>query len=305
MKTLNPEERVHFLYMADDAGGAGGENPEIEFEDEDDIVISDEPLEDDTPQDPAPEVSKEDLLAKIESMQQQMQDAQRRGDEVSALREGIAELGKSMQTAPTQAELNQQQQPRQPQESEDEYRKKFNENFYDDPYSYMQDFTMKKLGPEFNRILSTQEKMFKREIQRDPQRKETYSKYQDEIEQEYQQIPQYQRMTDPDAYAKAHDRVVARHIDEIVQQRVQEAMQNAGAQNTQNTQNTQGREGAKEPIHAEAASNPRPQAEPKKRQKRLTNREARWADNRGLPYAKALEILERHPERRAKINGGS
>jgi len=304
---LNPEERVSFLMVPDEGGGSESppeENPEIAFEDDtdDEIIISDEPLEDDTSSDPAPDVTKEDLLSRIESMQEQMQNAQQRGDEVSALREGIGELAKSMKSAPSERDL-QGQQSQQPQESEDEYRKKFNENFYDDPYSYMQDFTMKKLGPEFNRILSTQEKMFRKEIQRDPSRKDTYSKYKDEIEEEYQQIPQYQRMTDPDAMAKAHDRVVSRHIDDIVQQKVQEALQEQQGSGQQNQRRQGANRQSSQPLYAESSNTPKPTGGQKRQPKRLSTREARWADNKGLPYDKALEILSRKPNLKEKING--
>ena len=147
-----------------------------------------------------------------------------------------------------------------------------------------------------------QEELFKREIKFDPERKETFEKYRDEIEKEYKAMPNYERFNDPEAFTKAHDRVVARHLNEIIDARVRDALE-AGEQQRQSAQApaNRGTGGFNETGSSYGASASAQASGPKK--VRLSTAEARWAETKGLTTRKAYEVLQRRPELRRVING--
>jgi hypothetical protein len=226
----------------------------------------------------------------MENLQEQIEKEKAKGNEVAALQEGLENLGKVLTQQPQQV---QQSLQRQPGESEEEFHKRFNDAFYDDPFKMMNEYSMRKIAPELQRLAQTVEAQAKRTIRTDSQRKETYEKYKDEIDVEYSQTPQYERFTDPDAYQKAHDRVVARHINEIIDERVKARLESGGEKPKPK----------QAPSYSEAGYTPVPKTASKPRQVRLTTGEQRWAVNSGLTLKKAAEILQRNPDLRKRIGG--
>lgn len=287
------------FYSPEDEGGTGGDGGETEFSqmessDDFEIVVSDEEL----PDAGEPDISKGELLAKIQEQQAAIEAAQARGDEVAALQAGLRDLGTTLRD---QGSAEQAPVAGVPFD-EEAYKEKFNQEFYNDPYKFMQDFAQKKIGPEFQRMAQRQEELFKREIKFDPERKETFEKYKDEIEKEYKSIPNYERFNDSEAFTKAHDRVVSRHLNEIIEARVQEALE-ANAQVKQSQVQSRQERGFNESGSSYGASaQGQGQAQgPKK--VRLSTAEARWAETKGLTTRKAYEVLQRRPELRRAING--
>ena len=294
-------ERLEFLAPDDGLpeGGAVDFAPVQDAEDYE-VVVSDDPLEGEgrTEEQERDRMSRDEIMRMIEEQKAAIAGAQSRGEEITALREGLADLGKSLKQTPAQG-------PAPAEFNEEEYKKKFNEDFYNDPYQFMTDFAMKKLGPEFQRLAARQEEMLKRDLRRDPERADTLEKYRDEIEEEYQRIPAYERYQNPYMYEQAHDRVVARHINEIIQARVSAALEEAKMQ-------TQTQEPAQAPRTGgfsetggatSAARAPAGAGSGGKQRVRLSTREAKWADKKGFTERKAVEVLQRNPELRKVING--
>lgn len=263
-------------------------NPELQFEEDEDleVIVSDEEIE------PEPEIDpeKEKLRLELEKYQQQLEQYTSRNVEAEALRAGIAELGDKL--TPQQQEVAQQR----PQESDEEWAKRIKDEIYDDPLKILNEYMQRKVAPVLQQQYATNEKIWKRQILSDPQRKETYEKYRKEVEEEYNQIPEWERYQNPDTIIKAHDAVVARHINEIIDERIQAALNDAKPEVEKSS-------AQRTPTYSEPGYTPAPRPETSKRtQARLTTREAAWADRRGLTRQKAYEFLTRNPEIRRNLN---
>lgn len=268
--------------------GVPEENPELQFEGDEDleVIVSDEEPE------PEPEIDpeKEKLRLELEKYQQQLEQYTSRNVEAEALRAGIAELGDKL--TPQQQQAAQQR----PQESDEEWAKRIKDEIYDDPLKILNEYMQRKVAPVLQQQYATNEKIWKKQILSDPQRKETYEKYRKEIEEEYSQIPEWERYQNPDTIIKAHDTVVARHINEIIDERIQAALNDAKPEAAKASP-------PRTPTYSEPGYTPAPRAETSKRtQARLTTREAAWADRRGLTRQKAYEFLTRNPEVRRNLN---
>lgn len=263
------------------------ENPELQFEDDMEVLISDEEPE----QEPEVDPEKEKLLLELERYQKQMEQYTNRNVEAEALKEGIEKLGDKL--TPQQQEAAQQR----PQESDEDWAKRIKDEIYDDPLKVLNEYMQRKVGPVIQQQYATNEKIWKRQINNDPQRKDTYEKYRNEIETEYQAIPEWERYQNPDAILKAHDTVVARHINDIIDERIQAALNEQQSTAKENAQTQHA------PTYSEPGYTAPPSATTSKRtQPRLTTREAAWADRRGITHNKAYEALKRNPDLRRNLN---
>ena len=118
----------------------------------------------------------------------------------------------------------------------------------------------------------------RRSIQLDPDRKDTYKKYQMEIDKIVAEMEPRMKFQDPGIFEKAHDQIVARHINEIIQDKVQEAL-NTSSQNAPPPPPP----ASSSPTFMETMSTPvrsTPQNQP--RQVRLSFQEEKYCNDRGL-----------------------
>ncbi len=167
------------------------------------------------------DLDKEALVAKLEAERKTLEETKQKAEQVAALKEGIASLGTTLQKpAPVAVP-----QPVMPQKSEEDYKEEFNEKFVEDPYSAMIKFQAEKLAPEIQRLMLNNLKTSRKFLELDPERKDTYKKYQDAIEQEILKTNPQMRLEDPEIYQKTHDRVMAGHINEIIEAKVKEALE--------------------------------------------------------------------------------
>jgi len=60
---------------------------------------------------------------------------------------------------------------------------------------------------------------------RDPEQKKLYDKYKDEVESEVQKIPPQERATEPRVYQVALERVKAKHMDDVFEEKVKAAVE--------------------------------------------------------------------------------
>jgi len=176
------------------------ESPDEEFVLEDELAAKKAA---ETP--PEPEgPTREELKAELDGLKAQYEDANRRGDEVVALKESMDGIKEALSYQP------QQQQPqRQPGESEEAYRKRFNEGYIEDPYQNQMEFYNKKVEPFLNTFISRSLHFSKKLAEKD--HPDTFKRYEPEIDKLVQQMDR----SDPEVYEKAHDMVLVRHMDEV------------------------------------------------------------------------------------------
>ena len=171
-----------------------GEEPEFEVVDPDapkpDVVAVEDP-------------EKAELKGKLEKMEAQLVESARRGDEVTALKEGIAALGTRL-GQPAQA-----QYAPPPMESEEQFAEKYKTDYMEDPYGYADKLFKRKMAPLVNQLVGNQMKLARRAAR--GELGDTFSKYEGEIDRQVKEMDQ----SDPDVYFKAHDLVLARHMDDV------------------------------------------------------------------------------------------
>jgi hypothetical protein len=164
-------------------------------------------------------VDAEALKKENEEFRARMAQLEEQANLNKSLQEGIQGLGKNMTP-----QRPQPQPVQQPGESDADFRKRFNEHLYDDPAALMDEWQMRKLSPLVSQIITNNMAMGRRFLQLDPEKAPNYKTYRDEIENEVNRMPPQEKLQNPDFYDKAYERVMARHIDDIVNQRVQAAL---------------------------------------------------------------------------------
>lgn len=231
--------------------------------------------------DPQLKKTKEELAKELADTKKSLEDERQRTLEVNSLREIATELKNQPRVLPQGSP-----QPL-PGETEEDFKKRFNEKFYDSPYDTMMEFQQKKLAPEVQRIMGANLGTSRKFLQIDPDRKETAAKYMAEIDAEMERIPAQTKLYDPDIYQKVHDLVTSRHIREIVDMRVKEAME----------------KGKPAPVARPAGFSERGNAAPQERSPRtvvLTAKENETRRVKGMSKEQYGAFLLRHPELRQK-----
>lgn len=227
-------------------------------------------------------VSREDIIAKVKLEREELA----RAKEAAGNQAAIAQALKDMRTSPQQ--VVREAMPQQgPQESEDAFKLRFNEQFYNDPYNTMMEFQKKKLAPEVQRIMASNMQLSRKLAALDPDRKDTFGQYIAEIDDFVGRLNPEQKLYDADVYTKAHDAVIARHVNEIIDRKVKEAV--GGKQQPV----------AGKPAFSEGGSAPRPATGPRTTIV-LTPKEQQYAATKGLTRESMGAWLMRHPERRMK-----
>jgi len=260
---------------------------DINFEPDDDFKVLVEG-EDEIPKEEEEEVpeefkdlDKKALMEKLEAERAALEETKKQVNEVAALKEGLASLGENLKKPNVSIQPQQVQSVRK---SEDEYREEFNEKFVEDPYSAMVKFQAEKLAPEIQRLMMSNLQISRKFLQFDPDRKETYAKYHDEIEQEVSKVAPRERLEDTEVYQKAHDRVMARHINDIVQLKVQEVLKQQEEEAKKKTSSTSS------PTYVEHTMN----TPPTKKEKYivLTQEEKNRANLLGIPLTEYARYLK-------------
>ncbi len=173
----------------------------------------------------------------------------------------------------------------QPGETLEQFKARYNEKFYDNPFENTMEFHRKQLLPEIQRIMASNMQLSRKLAMLDPDRKDTFALYMPEIDDMVGKLPPEQKLYDADVYTRVHDIVISRHVNEIVDRKVKEAMQEPRKSPT------------KVPF-SEGGTAPRPSGAA--RSIVLSTKEQAWAKTQGLTPERAGEFLLRHPERRMK-----
>lgn len=203
-------------------GGQGG-NIVIDTEEspfEDDFEIQEETNEQAGP-------SKEDLLKEFEALKAQNAELKTKADSSQALKSSFEEFGTRLEKAQSRAPMAPAMQ-QQPGESIEEFKKRINQKYLEDPYETMVEFSNRYVGSAMQTVVE-QSLALQREIAvlKSPD-KDFISKYRDEIDAEVSRYPTEMRLKDPEVYDRSIALVKARHMDEIIAQKVAEAIAQKG-----------------------------------------------------------------------------
>ncbi len=203
--------------------------PQINFEELDPsedykIIVEGRDPEADEPEAPVEAdeykgLTREQIIAKIEVERADKARLSAAADTASAIKAGLEQLASRGREAPSA--VSSTPQPL----DETALANELKEKIYEDPKAAIDTYVQKKLGPEIGRLFQTNMHWSRRDVERDPDTAETFKKYKVEIEDEVQRVPLGERISDPEVYKKAHDRVVSRHFNEIVDLKVKEAVE--------------------------------------------------------------------------------
>jgi hypothetical protein len=238
------------------------------------------------PKDPALKKTKEEIAAELAATKKSLEEERNRTLEGSALASLVQEV-RDLKRAPVAVQGGAQQ----PGETEEEYQARFNKELYDNPYKTIMEFQMKKLAPEVQRIMVANLQTSKKLLLLDAERGATAKEYQAEIDQEIAKLPPAEALYDADVYAKVHDRVISRHINEIIARKVEEAVKGKGAATPARPANAPAPFNERGSAPAGRGTAPRTVV--------LTPAEAQYADIKGLKREDYAAYLLRHPEARA------
>jgi hypothetical protein len=254
-------------------------------EDFDIIVAENEPPEEDSNiPDEYKGLEKIDLINQVKQTQEQMKQIQEQYNQMQQMQQNFSNVNDQIDAIKQQQQYQQPQQ--QPQMSEEDFKEKFNEKFADDPYSATNEFFTKKLAPQVQNVLMNNMYYSRQFLENDETRKDTYNQYKSEIEQEVQRMDPKTKATNPQLYQEVHDRVVSRHLNEIVQQKVQEALKESQP-DTNNTSQTQG-------PYSEPGVRRVPPKQKKQISVYLTDAEKKHADNIGMSHKEYAKFKYRN-----------
>ena len=179
-------------------------HPDTGLKDED--FVSEEELEKEkasvTP--PSPEgPSRDELIEEQKKLQARYEAETRRGDEVTALREGIQGLSETLsrQNIPSPVQ--------QVGESDEAFRTRINDNFIEDPAKALNEVWTKKAEPFMKKQIA--QNMYWSRAFAEQKHKDTFGQYAGEIDKAAQNL----NPEDPQIYEKAHNMVLASHMGEI------------------------------------------------------------------------------------------
>ncbi len=259
------------------------------------VEISDDPLPDAS--DPYASMSARELAAKLKAEEARIRQLEEQANMNAALSQSISQLGMNLnrpqeEIDPIQASLKQLQNDptaqqasplsKRADESEADYKTRLQEEYYNDPVKMNDLMFSTKVGPLMTQMMTMNLTHARRSIELDPNRSETYKKYRSEIDRMVAEMDPRSKFQDTSIFEKAHDQVVARHIQDIVNDRVQEALK----QQTQNQTHIPQANVASSPTFMETMSTPVrggntnvSQVKP-----RLTTQEKEYCDLRGLSY---------------------
>jgi hypothetical protein len=164
-------------------------------------------------------LSREQIVAKIASDRKAVEEQSKQAPNIAeAIKSGFTSFAETFKPQ----QMPQEQQPKFDAAKFDEELK---DKLLETPTAMLDKHLAAKVGPEMNRIYQYNMNTSKRFLMIDEGRKDTAKQYIAEIEKEVEAIPLQQKAYDPDVYAKAHDTVVARHFNEIVDKKVKEAVE--------------------------------------------------------------------------------
>ena len=152
---------------------------------------------------PAEGPTREELLEEQKRLQAQYEAANRKGDEVTALRESMDGIKEAL------AGVRTPQPVQQPGESDKEFEARINDGFVEDPTKAILEVFNRKAAPYFQDIAA--KNLYWSRKWTEDKHPDTFGKYAADIDRMASQLDK----SDPEVYEKAHNLVLASHMTEI------------------------------------------------------------------------------------------
>ena len=197
----------------EDAQAGGANLDESPFEDE--LVVEDV-------QDEA-SPSQSDILKQFEELKKANEELKSRADQSSALKSSFDSLGERLEkSAKAQVQAPAPIPQREAGETMEQFKERINRTYLEDPFSALQDFSNRMIGGAVQTLAEQNLRLQRKMAYIESPDKDFVSKHRDEIEAELDRIPVDQQIKDPSVVNRTIDSVRARHMDEIVAQKVAE-----------------------------------------------------------------------------------
>lgn len=159
------------------------------------------------------------LQAQLKEQQERLQALQIENTARNAIQPVVEQLSQLQPKQPVQA-------VQQPGESDDAFRKRIDESYLETGLvSSMDEYFARRLRPEVQRLLQNNLYTSRRLAMLDPEKGPLYKKYQREVEDHIAQLPPQDKLYNPEVYDNAVAAVAAKHGDEIIDERVQRALE--------------------------------------------------------------------------------
>jgi len=171
------------------------------------IFVDDEPQMDD---------AQKKLMDELKQKQAELEAAKQQNDPVAAMSKGIEALGQRL--APQQAP--DVRLPGPGQLDVKKLREDVNAKFYDDPFATITELMQIVQQGNGTQQANTNLMYSKRLLQVDPSTRDLYKRFENEVEVEVSRMSIQERMNNPAVYDEALTRVKARHMEELMDERV-------------------------------------------------------------------------------------
>ena len=208
---------MRVLYAPDGAQGGFVEVEESPFES--DLQI-DEVAEEAGP-------SREDLMKEFQELKKANEELKVKADSSSSLSQSFNNFGDRLEKsinrpAPPPAPVREQG------ETTEQFKERINRTYLEDPYSALIEFNNRHMGGAMQTLAEQSLRLQRKLAYMEAPDRDFVTKHQDEIEAELQNVPMDQQIRDPQVVNRTIDSIRARHMDEIVAQKVAAELQKHG-----------------------------------------------------------------------------
>lgn len=167
-----------------------------------------------------------DLLAELKSRDEEMAKLRAQADQTAALQAAFGSVGDRLEKAVARPQVpSQLQAPVQaPGESDDAFAERMRIKLLENPVQAMLETFGRYYSPVLQRQAQANTMTSKQLLMLDPEKRDLYNRYREEIDAAAQSPA---LMGSPTAYQEAADRVAANHVNDLVEMRVQKAVEEA------------------------------------------------------------------------------
>ena len=168
-----------------------------------------------------PKPTYEELVAKIETETKARQEAEARANPVAAMQPILERL-----SAPAPAPSVPIQQ--QPSESDEAFSERLKKDFFESPRSHLDEWGRRTIAPVVGQVSSAIQALAREMMELHPEHGAAFRKYASEVDAVVAGRPD--RYMNPRVYREVFEQVQARHINEIVAERVKAELEKVGSE---------------------------------------------------------------------------
>lgn len=172
--------------------------------------------------------SKDDLLKEFETLKQQNKELTQKADQATSLSQSFNQFGERLEKSMARPVQVQAPMQRAEGETTEQFKERINRTYLEDPYTALVEFNNRHVGGAIQTLAEQNLKLQRQLTYLEAPDKDFIAKHQEEIEGELKNIPIDQQIRDPHTVTRAIDTIRARHMEEIVTMRVNEALAKAG-----------------------------------------------------------------------------